>query len=229
MKYYTVLLLSVFTLAGCKKETYKPIVDPANFAKSGIVTNRYYPVTPGKKYIYEGETLDGKERIEEKRLDEFKSIMGINCIVVNFRAYLNGTLIEEAWDWYAQANDGDLWYFGEAVDNYNEDGTLKDHSGSWEAGVDGALPGIIMLGNPRRGKKYREEYYPGHAEDEAQVISTGQQVTIDYGSFQNCITTKNWTRLEPNLNENKIYAPGIGLIKEINITDNTEITLIAIE
>lgn len=237
MKYITFLITaSLLLLAGCKKEkiriidlSYKPAVSPANFTNSTNVTNPYHPVTAGKKYIYEGQTPDGLERIEEQRLATTKMILGITCIVVEFKAFLNGVLIEKAVDWYAQDNEGNLWYFGEAVDNYNSNGTLKDHAGSWEAGVDGAQPGTIMPANPQVGMAYREEYYFNHAEDRAEVIATGQTVVIPFGTYNNCIKTRNWTELEPDLNENKFYAPGIGLIKEVNVKDNTEIKLIAIQ
>lgn len=169
------------------------------------------------------------EHIEEQRLTTTKTILGITCIVVNFKAYLDGKLIEEAWDWYAQDNEGTVWYFGEAVDNYNDNGTLKDHAGSWEAGIDGAQPGIIMPANPQTGFKYREEYYFNHAEDEAEIIGTGLTETIPLGTYNNCIKTKNWTALEPDQLEQKIYAPGIGLIKEINVKEKFEIVLKAVQ
>lgn len=227
---------SILSLTACKKDsirtidsTYKPDVNPSKFTNSTNISNPYFPVTAGKKYIYEGQTQDGLEHIEEQRLNSTKTIMGITCIVVNFKAYLNGTLIEEAWDWYAQDDSGNVWYFGEAVDNYNTNGTLKDHAGSWEAGVDGAQPGTIMPANPQTGMAYREEYYFNHAEDEAEVTGTGLTVTIPLDTYNNCIKTRNWTDLEPDLNENKFYAPGIGLVKEENVTDNEEIRLIAVQ
>lgn len=229
-------MLALSFFVSCKKDaarvfdsSYKPDVSVAKFASSTTITNPWFPVTAGKKYIYEGQTPDGLERIEEQRLTSTKTILGITCIVVNFKAYLNGNLIEEAWDWYAQDTNGTVWYFGEAVDNYSSNGTLKDHAGSWEAGVDGAQPGMIMPANPQVGMKYREEYYFNHAEDEAEITATGQTVIISFGTFNNCIRTRNWTALEPDLNENKYYAPGIGLVKEVNVTDNYEIRLIAIQ
>ena len=237
MKQITILLAATMLLfTACKKETirkidssYNPDVNPSKFKSSTNVTNPFSPFTAGKKYIYEGQTKDGTERIVEQRLASTKTILGINCIVVNFKAYLDGTLIEEAIDWYAQDNLGNLWYFGEAVDNYNPNGSLKDHKGSWEAGVDGAKPGTIMPANPQTGMKYREEYYFNHAEDQAEILATAQTVTIPLGTYNNCIKTRNFTELEPTLNENKFHAPGIGLIKEVNVTDNTEINLIAIQ
>ena len=237
MKHLLLLVtVSLLLQPSCKKEntriidsSYKPVVNISKFTNSTNITNPYFPVAIGKKYIYEGQTQDGLERIEEQRLTTTKTILGITCIIVNFKAYLGGTLIEEAWDWYAQDNDGNVWYFGEAVDNYNANGVLQDHGGSWEAGVDGAQPGTIMPANPQTGMAYREEYYFNHAEDRAEITGTGFTVTIPLGTYTNCIKTKNWTELEPDLNENKFYAPGIGLVKEENVTDKTEIVLKAIQ
>lgn len=76
---------------------------------------------------------------------------------------------------------------------------------------------------------YREEYYFNHAEYRAEIIATGETVVIPVGTFTNCIKTKNFTELEPDLIENKLYAPGIGLVKEIDLKDNAEINLIAIQ
>ena len=233
-KILLILISAPALLAGCRKDhhqpggSYKPDISASDFSSSTVITNTYFPAPVGKKYIYEGETPDGSERVEEIRLTETKVIMGITCIVVNFKEYVDDELKEETRDWYAQDNDGNVWYFGEAVDNY-EDGVLVDHDGSWEAGVDGAQPGIIMPADPYVGKRYREEYYPGEAEDEAAIIAKGLDVTVPYGSFTNCIQTKNWTALEPGIIENKFYAPGIGMVKEVNLDDDTEIVLVEVE
>ena len=235
-KLLLLVAVSIFFMPACKKDitriidsSYMPDVNISKFTNSTNITNPYFPVAVGKKYIYEGQTQDGLETIEEKRLTTTKTILGITCIIVNFKAYLNGTLIEEAWDWYAQDNDGNVLYFGEAVDNYDNNGMLKDHAGSWEAGVDGAQPGTIMPANPKTGFAYREEYYFNHAEDRAEITGTGLTVTIPFGTYTNCIKTKNWTELEPDLNEDKFYAPGIGLVKEVDVSDKTEIVLKAIQ
>lgn len=236
----SLMTLGALLISGCQKKEsitlrqsqaaklYEPDIDPADYSASTVITNQYFPLPAGKRYIYEGTTEEGDERVEEMRLNETITIMGVECVVVNFKAFIDDELIEEAWDWYAQANDGTVWYFGEAVDNY-EDGVLANHDGAWKAGVDGALPGIIMLAEPVRGKKYREEFYEGEAEDEAQIIHTNKDVTIDLGTFENCITTRNWTKLEPGIIEQKIYAPGVGLIREINHREKVQIDLVAIE
>jgi hypothetical protein len=236
MKQLAWILTAVFMIAACKKdverqpdETYNPEILPANFTNSTTLTNPYLLFEPGKKYIYEGQTEDGLERVEVQRLATTKIIMGITCIVVNDKAWLDGNLIEDTDDWYAQDNDGNVWYMGEDVDNYNADGSLKDHAGSWEAGVDGAKPGIVMLANPQPGMTYRQEYYFNEAEDEAEVLELGLNVTVPFGSFSNCLKTREWTELEPDVSENKFYAPGIGLVKEVNATDNEEIVLIEVQ
>jgi hypothetical protein len=237
MKQITIMIAALLLLAfGCKKDTtrqidssYKPDINPVNFTNSTNISNPYYPALPGKKYIYEGQTDEGLDRVEEQRLVETKTIMGIKCIVVRFKEYINGNLVEDTRDWYAQDNDGNLWYFGEEVDNYNANGTISDHGGSWEAGIDGALPGMIMPANPQIGMRYREEYYFGHAEDEAEITETGISETISLGTYNNCIKTKNWTVLEPDALETKIYAPGIGLIKEVSISENEELSLVSIQ
>ena len=235
---YLSLYFIVILSFACKKNgpdrqpdtSYNPTISKANFSNSTNLTNSYFPYAAGKKYVYEGQTPDGLERIEEQRLATTKTIMGITCVIVNFKEWIDGKLVEETWDWYAQDNDGTVWYFGEAVDNYNSQGTIKNHEGSWEAGVDDAKPGIIMPANPSVGMKYREEYYFNHAEDEAEIIGTSLTVSIPFGTFNNCIQTRNFTMLEPDQIENKFYAPGIGLVKEINLTDNNaEIRLIAIQ
>jgi hypothetical protein len=231
-----VIVLITSAISSCKKDeireedtSYNPVIKPTDFTKSTQLTNPYFRFDVGKKYIYEGQTGDGLERIVVKRRAITKEILGITCIVVNDSVTLNGILIENTNDWYAQDNLGNVWYFGEDVNNYNSNGTFKDKNGSWEAGVDGAKPGIVMPANPQKGLAYRQEYYFNEAEDEAEIVETGLTVTTAFGTFNNVIKTRDFTALEPDLNENKFYAPNIGLIKEVNITDKEEIFLIKIE
>lgn len=241
MKYLLSLLIPcTLLISGCVKKdsvslshsdqakVYEPEIDPKDFSASTVVTNPYFPLFPGRKYIYEGTSEEGDERVEEIRLDETITIMGVECIVDNFKGFIDGELVEEAWDWYAQKNDGSVWYFGEAVDNY-ENGVVADHEGSWKAGVDGALPGIIMLADPKNGVKYREEFFEGEAEDQAQIVHTDWHLSIDFGTFDNCIMTRNWSPLEPGLIEEKIYAPNVGLVREISHREKSQIDLVAIE
>ena len=133
--------------------------------------------------------------------------------MVRNRVTLDGELVEETFDWYAQYRDGNVWYFGEESNDY-ENGVVVSIKVSWEAGVNGALPGIIMHANPQVGDPYRQEYYAGEAEDMGQVLSVTESVVVPYGSYGGVLKTTDWTPLEPGKVEHKFYAPGIGLILE---------------
>ncbi len=196
-------------IGGCG-EAYNPVINPIDFVTQ--VDNQYYPLVPGTKFIYEG----GGERIEVNVTDQTKEILGVTCIVVRDRVFVGDELIEDTFDWYAQDKEGNVWYFGEDTKEY-ENGVVVSTAGAWEAGVDGAKPGIIMKANPQIGDSYRQEYYEGEAEDMAEVLSLGESVTVPYGSFKNCLKTKEWTPLEPDVEENKYYAPGVGLVLEVAV------------
>lgn len=200
-------------------------IKPADFVD--VVDNPYFPRIAGTKYVYEGKTQDGLELNEIEILHETRQVMGITATVMRDTAYLNGELIEDTYDWFAQDKAGNVWYLGEDVKNY-ENGQLKDTAGSWEAGVDGALPGIIMYADPAAhiGEKYRQEYYKGEAEDMAELLSISESVTVPYGSFDHVVQTKDYTPLEPDLLEYKYYAEGIGDVKTVNPKTGEEVVLV---
>ena len=129
------------------------------------------------------------------------------------RHKLDGQIVEISENWFAQDRDGNVWYFGEFSQEY-ENGVPINSAGSWEAGVAGAKPGIIMRANPQPGDVYFQEFAPGIAQDMAQVMSTSGTATVLQGSYSSVLETKEWTDLEPNSRERKSYAPGIGLILE---------------
>jgi uncharacterized membrane protein YkoI len=243
MKYLIIIFSVAISLAGCSQaqsasappsaepETvnsaavYTVNINPADFVS--VIDNPYFPHLPGTKYVYEGQTEDGLERIEIEVLAETKQVMGIEATVTRDAVYLDGELIEDTFDWFAQDKAGNVWYLGEDAKNY-EDGKLVDTDGSWEAGVDGALPGIVMFGDPAAhiGETYRQEYYAGEAEDMADLLSVSESVTIPFGSFENVVQTKDYTPLEPGVFEHKFYAKGIGVIKEANLQTGEEIVLV---
>ena len=209
-------LIALLALLGCSRATeeapYSIVIDPTEFAAQ--ITNSYFPLVPGTTLIYEGETSEGLERVEDYVTHETREILGVTCIVVKNRVTLNGELVEETFDWYAQDRDGNVWYFGEEATDY-ENGVVVSTKGSWEAGIDGALPGIIMQANPQVGDPYRQEFYGGEAEDMAQVLSVTESVVIPYRSYGGVLKTMDWTPLEPGKVEHKFYATGIGLILEV--------------
>ena len=207
--------------AGCGEESpvidvgdepYEPTINPADFVAQ--IDNQYLPLVPGTTLVYEGETEDGKEKIEVEVTHETEEILGVTCIVVRDRVWVDGELVEDTFDWFAQDKDGNVWYFGEDSKEY-EDGEFVGTEGSWEAGVDGAKPGIIMKANPQVGDAYRQEYYEGEAEDMAEVLSLNESASVPYGSFGNCLKTQEWTPLESDVVENKYDSSGLSVGMEI--------------
>jgi len=200
-------------------EPYDPMINPADFVAQ--IDNQYLPLKPGTTLIYEGETEDGNERIEVNVTDETKEILGVICIVVRDRVWVDGEMAEDTFDWFAQDKDGNVWYFGEDSMEY-EGGKIVSTEGSWESGVDGAKPGIIMKANPQVGDAYRQEYYEDEAEDMAEVLSLNESVSVPYGDFDNCLKTQEWTPLEPDVVENKYYAPNVGVVLEVAVEGDSE-------
>lgn len=188
---------------------YTPNVGAARFVPR--IDNPYLPFKPGARWVYESE--DGKERIETEVLAETRTIQGIVATIVHDRAFEDGELVEDTFDWYAQDQDGNVWYLGEDSSDY-EDGKVVSTAGSWEFGQDGAKPGIVMLAKPAVGRSYRQEYYLEEAEDLARVKSLGGSRQVPAGSYKDVIVTEEWTPLEPDVVEEKSYAPGVGLIYE---------------
>ena len=207
--------IAVVLALGCGKkaeETYNPIIDAANFVAT--IDNQYSPLTPGTTFIYQGQKEGSTQRTEVYVSHKTKQILGVTCIEVRDTVSVNGNLVEATLDWYAQDKDGNVWYFGEDSKEY-ENGQVVSTAGSWQAGVDGAKPGITMEANPKIGDSYRQEYYKGEAEDMAEVLSLNESVSVPYGSLNNCLKTKDFTSLEPSVVENKYYAPGVGVVLTI--------------
>lgn len=205
---------------------YQPELDPQEF--SSVMTNNYLPFPVGKTMVYEKMTPEGLERIEVSVLNETVMIEDIECRSVLDREFLDGELTESTYDWFAEHQDGSVWYMGEISYNYDEEGFLEDIDGSWRAGVDGAQPGIIMGGAPAVGDFHRQEFLIGEAEDIGLVVSLNETVTTPYGTFTNCIMTEDGTPIEPDTHEFKYYAPGIGLVLEFDPQSGERLELIDI-
>ena len=188
-------------------EHYSPEIDPKNFVSK--IDNQYFTLTPGVTFLYISETESGIERIEVTTLDDKQTVMGVETTVVWDRVWLDEKLIEDTKDWYAQDKDGNVWYFGEDSKEYSE-GIHIGNSGSWEAGIDGALPGIVMKADPKVGDVYRQEYYEGIAEDMGEIIEFSEPIRIHYGYFTDCVKIKDINPLEPGVIEFKYFCPNVG-------------------
>ena len=190
-------------------------LDPSNFTTE--IDNPYWPMRPGSHWVYR-ELEDGEaQRVDVTVTDRTKVLGGITARVVHDQVTRKGQVIEDTFDWYAQDSDGNLWYLGEDTKEY-ENGKLKSTEGSWAYGVDGAQPGVVVPADPKQGMRYREEYYAGHAEDAAEVLNVGSQVQVPYGRYQDAMVTRNYSSLEPTVEEMKLYAKGVGPVMELLVS-----------
>ncbi|HMK52270.1 MAG TPA: hypothetical protein VK551_07200 [Thermodesulfobacteriota bacterium] len=204
---------------------YDPAIDPANFVAT--IDNPYFPLTPDTTFIYEGQTAQGLEHNEVFVTTNTKVILGITCVEVRDRVWINGVLTEDTLDWYAQDKNGNVWYMGENSTDL-AGGFVVSVEGSWTAGVDGAKPGIIMEAHPAIGDFYRQEFLLGTAEDMAEVLSLTESVPAAYCSLGNCLKTKETSPLEPDALENKYYAPGVGNVRTVDLVTGEILDLISI-
>lgn len=200
---------STTTPQGTATQPYAPTIVASGFTDR--ITNRYFPLAPGTVYTYAG-TEDGvaQENVVTVTSDT-KMILGVRCVVVHDVVTEGGEVIEDTFDWYAQDADGSVWYFGEDTKTF-ENGKQTGTAGSWEAGVGGAQPGIVMEASPKVGDSYRQEYLAGEAEDMARVAELGRTTQVPAGTYQDVLATVEFTALEPDQLEQKEYAPGIGFI-----------------
>ena len=236
--------LELCDLLGEKR--YDPDFDPINFDPHLTTPNPYFPLNVGDKWVYKG----GDETITVEVLDKTKLIAGVTCRVVNDLVEEDGDVIEDTDDWYAQAWDSTVWYCGEIAKNFEvfdddvpREAELVDIEGSWKAGRDGAKPGIIMKADPQPGNVYRQEVALGDAEDAAEVLSiaysfggeTDDPESLDYLVPQelaeavcnhDCLVTREFTPLEPDVEERKYYAPGIGLFLEVDLEAGETVHLV---
>ncbi len=218
-------LVDCSSKGGCVVDaTYDPSIIPADFVPG--IDNSLMPLVPGTIYAYEGTD----ETVSVAVTGTTKTIMEVTCIEVRDTVRVLGSVVEDTLDWYAQDADGNVWYFGEDTREYAGSEVVSTE-GSWEAGVDGAKPGIVMFAPtalPPAGSAYRQEYYACEAEDFAEVAATGQSVTVPAGTFDRCLQTREFTPLEPDVNENKWYAPGVGLVLERDIATGAMVRLMSV-
>jgi hypothetical protein len=197
-------------------------IDPANFVRR--VDNPYFPLAPGTTYRYRG-IKDGKRALDVFEVStRTKTILGVQATVVRDRLYLDGKLEETTLDWYTQDRKGNVWYFGEATKELDRKGRVKNTTGSWQAGTDGAEAGIFMPAHPKVGQSFRQEYYKGQAEDHFKILSLAGSVKVPHVSSHRALKTKEWTPLEPGVIDTKYYVRGIGTVLEQTIRGGDEHT-----
>jgi hypothetical protein len=226
-----VALLMSLTIGYVRAQALKPASDPLNKAlvikenselDIGIcdpsagpfsleITNPYFPLPVGQVWLLRGVEDGVNLRLRIRVLNETEDVAGVTTRVVEEREWEDGEIIEISRNFFVQAPDGTVCYYGEDVDIY-ENGQVVSHEGAWRAGEDDNLPGIIMPANPAEGMSYAQEVAPGIAEDQAEIVSIGETVTVPAGTFENTLFTRETTPLEPGSESLKYYAPGVGII-----------------
>ena len=203
---------------------YEPHLNPKDFSLT--IDNPYYPLPVGRTWVYKG-VRDGQMQVDTVKVTSRTKVVaeGITARVVSDVATHGSTVLERTFDYFAQDKQGNVWSLGEDTTAYLPNGR-KDKSGSWEAGVNDGEPGIIMLANPQIPDSYRQEYLKGQAEDTAWIINRGGSIKVPFGTVHNVLTTLEFARIEPGVVDQKIYGPGIGIVREIALTGPQEIAVL---
>ena len=196
-------------------------LDPADFTTR--IDNPYWPMREGSRWVYRETDSEGaRQRVVVTVTRKTKLIAnGVRARVVRDVVTEKGVPVEVTNDYYAQDRAGRIWYLGEATTEY-EDGKPVSTEGSFEAGVDGARAGIIMPARPRPGLAYREEFYKGHAEDKARIVSLREQAEVPFGHFTRVLMTRNTNPLEPKSVEFKFYARGVGPVLAVGVSGGSD-------
>ena len=218
---------SALALTGCVASAPSPMslpqsddpvsLDPAKFTTE--IDNPFWPMEPGTRWTYlELDPEGGELTVEVTVTTATKTVAnGIEARVVRDTVRRAGEVVEDTFDWYAQDAAGAIWYLGEDTAEF-EGGEIVSRDGSFEAGVDGALPGIALPADPRPGMSYRQEYLAGEAEDNGAVLSVEELVEVPYGRFEDSLLTRDTNALEPDVAELKFYAPGVGPVLTLDIS-----------
>jgi hypothetical protein len=187
-------------------------LEDCDFSTTG--SNRYFVLEPGYRLFLTGEDEGAEVELSITVLDKTKQVDGVATRVVEERESEDGELVEVSRNYFAFCEQtSSIFYFGEDVDFY-EDGKIVDHHGSWLAGKKGAEPGLVMPGLVLINSKYVQEIAPGIAMDRARILSIDEELKTPAGRFDGVLKTWETTPLEPDVNEYKFYAPGIGLIQD---------------
>jgi hypothetical protein len=189
----------------------------APFSAPTTIDNPYLPLSKWKSCELRGRQDDGtRERNTLTRLKRTRAFtvdgQRVETLIIRDRAYENGRLVEDTLDYFAQADDGTVHYFGEHVDNIRR-GRVVDHHGSWLYGRDTNVLGVIMPRNPQLGGQWRSEDVPGITTESDRVEEVGLRARVGGRLYTGVIRTQEFIQPEGEV-EYKLYAPGVGLITE---------------
>ena len=186
------------------------VCDPSTVMFSVVVDHDFFPLAVGTELVLEGEEDGETIRVEISVPGDTELVAGIETVVMIETEYEDGELVEVSRNFFAQAADGTVCYFGEDVDDY-DNGNIVSHGGAWRAGENGYLPGIMMPAVPQVGDAYYQEYAPGVAEDMGEIVAFGEAIDVPAGQFADTMTVEDCNPLEDAETDEKVYVRGIGL------------------
>jgi hypothetical protein len=205
---------------GLRQEPAPVFSNPTN------ITNPILPLSSLTQDILEGTEEGEKVRVERTRKEGTKTftINGktVAALIVEDREFVDGEIHEVAQDYFAQADDGTVYYLGEDVDDY-ENGQIVGHGGAWLYGVHTNKLGVVMPANPKVGSRFTPENVPEITREDARVVAVGETVTVPAGTFAGCLKVRE---IHDNDEiEFKYFAPGVGVVKEV--PEDGEVNLIS--
>lgn len=195
-------------------------ISPADFVRE--VANPWFPLRPGSVWRYKGLKEGMKTTDVVTATHRTKKILGVTTTVVHDVVSVKGKPEEVTNDFYAQDRHGNVWYFGEETEELNAQGKPISTEGSFEAGVEGARPGVLIPGHPKVGLVGRQEFLKGEAEDHFRVLDLKASVSVPFVSARKALRTREWTPLEPATVDNKFYVRGVGTVREIAVQGPVE-------
>jgi hypothetical protein len=194
---------------------YHPHIDPTRY--SANITNPWYPLRVGATWIYAGHR-EGKSVVDIiKATRHTRMVDGVRTRVVADRLFAGGQLAERTSDYFAQDVCGNVWYFGEDTAELDAHGRVINRDGTWHGGVAGAQPGVYMQAHPQIGRRFRQEWSAGVAEDTFSARDRSASISVPFGTYTHALRTAETTRLEPAVTDNKYYVRGIGEVREIAV------------
>lgn len=176
--------------------------------------NLYFSLIPGTQLVIEGEENGQTIRTTITVLDETRDVAGVPTRVIEERHLADGMLDEVSRNFYSMCSEtSSVFYFGEEVDFY-ESGQIVSHEGAWQAGEDGAMPGLYMPGLALLGARYYQEIAPDIAMDRAEIVSLDASADVPAGMFDRCIATIESSPLDPDAEDDKIYCADVGITND---------------